>query len=218
MKSRGYSHTSEIVNSKRGPVLCFAKQVAAIESALHANVELNAGTIELDFLELKYFCRLSTGRFDFFHKDFDKYEQIIYTYAAQCMSIDVFTVLDSWKVQRDGVSEEEAEDVKPKKTIKDRKLAFWNEIVPVAKKRGYDKKECIKFYNHWTQMNPGGKKMWFEKLRATKTFDTGKRLTTWFSNAENFKFEKRDRTEKIADKQNQALKQRDKSYDPKTLF
>jgi hypothetical protein len=47
-----------------------------------------------------------------------------------------------------------------------------------------NKEEVIKFWNYWTEPNKSKSKMKFE---IEKTWDTKKRLATWFSNAEKFK-------------------------------
>ena len=47
----------------------------------------------------------------------------------------------------------------------------------------------IKFFNYWTETNPGGKKMRFEYAK-NKPFDISKRLKRWNENAEKWKKEK----------------------------
>jgi len=53
-----------------------------------------------------------------------------------------------------------------------------------------NKQEVINFWNHWTQPEQGKKNPRL-KFEMEKTWDTKKRLVTWFRNAENFKSNKK---------------------------
>ena len=68
----------------------------------------------------------------------------------------------------------------PKKTLSDRKRDFANEIAVYKDK--YPREMLIEFYDYWTERNPNGLKMAFEKQRTKRAFHTGRRLATWFKN------------------------------------
>jgi len=67
-----------------------------------------------------------------------------------------------------------------KKTLSDRKRDFALEIASYKDK--YPRKMLVEFYDYWTERNPNGLKMKFEKIRTKSTFHTGRRLATWFKN------------------------------------
>ncbi len=61
--------------------------------------------------------------------------------------------------------------------IKARGHSFGEKLIPYVKQYG---KEMIRaFFDYWTEVNDGGKKMRFEK---ETTFDLSKRLARWYSN------------------------------------
>jgi len=66
------------------------------------------------------------------------------------------------------------------KTLNERRQLFAMEIAEYKDK--YPREMLLEFYLYWTQINPNGNKMFFEKLRTKKVFDTGRRLSTWFKN------------------------------------
>lgn len=70
-----------------------------------------------------------------------------------------------------------AEKSATKKTIKEREIEFYNELVPYIEIYGKDMIRA--FYNYWSQKNKDGKKMLWEKQRA---FEISKRLVTWSHN------------------------------------
>jgi hypothetical protein len=178
MKSRGYSGSTMISDSTKGRTCYYQKQISSLGAAIHASVNVWSEQIELSFIQLKFLVTLSTGKFDVYHKDFERYEQIILTYAAICVEVNPFDVLNEWKG-------EEKEPPAPKKTIKERKAELWEKVRQNGKKKDYAKEMCLAFYNYWTEMNEGGKKMRFE---MEKVFDTPKRMVTWHSNNINSSF------------------------------
>jgi hypothetical protein len=74
-------------------------------------------------------------------------------------------------------------------TVEERKINFKNEIKEHSHKYpNLDQEDLSKFFNHWTQMNPNGRKMTFEKIRDKSAFDVSLRLSTWSKN--KIKFDK----------------------------
>lgn len=65
----------------------------------------------------------------------------------------------------------------PKRTLEDRRQSFYDALIPYLNE--YDKKMIREFFDYWSQVNEGGRKMHFEKQ---KTFEIGKRLATWKRN------------------------------------
>jgi hypothetical protein len=175
MKDRGYDLMSECMTAGETSAVNFISHITD-EVTIHAKVRLKSETVLLSFVELKYFCNLIVGEFDLHHKEFEKYEQVLVTYAAQCVGLDVFAILDKLKPK---AVEEVTAPKKDEVPIKVRKRALWDEVVKVGKDKSYHKDMCLEFYDHWTEMNPGGKKMRFE---MQKIFDVEKRLRTWLSN------------------------------------
>jgi len=82
------------------------------------------------------------------------------------------------------VKEEEKEKFGADKsaTIEQRALIFRDEVAKHLP--NYSKEMLRSFYDYWTEMNQGGRKMRFE---MQKVFDISKRLATWHRN-ENNKF------------------------------
>lgn len=68
-----------------------------------------------------------------------------------------------------------------KKSIEDRKADFKKSLSPFLEKYGKDL--LNEFYKKWTEKNPRGRKMRFEK---EKTFDVSLRLETWKKNSEKW--------------------------------
>ena len=64
------------------------------------------------------------------------------------------------------------------KTIEERKHTFGEALIPYLDK-GYSKEMIRAFFDYWTQVNDGGRKMHFEKQ---KTFQIANRLATWKRN------------------------------------
>jgi hypothetical protein len=64
-----------------------------------------------------------------------------------------------------------------KKPIEERKKDFVNLLQPYLEQCG--SQMLNEFYAYWTEMNPGGSKMRFER---EKVFDVGRRLATWKHN------------------------------------
>ena len=65
----------------------------------------------------------------------------------------------------------------PEQELKERKLAFGMQLKPF--KGMYQRSMLAEFYNYWTEVKEGGRKMRFEK---EKTFEIAKRLARWSKN------------------------------------
>ena len=64
-----------------------------------------------------------------------------------------------------------------KQTVEARRYAFGERLIPYISQ--YGKQEIRRFFDYWTEMNPNGQKMRFEK---EKTFEVSKRLARWNMN------------------------------------
>ncbi len=64
--------------------------------------------------------------------------------------------------------------------LEQRQKLFYDEVAKFA--NVYPRHILRSFYEHWTEINPGGRKMAFEKARAKGTFEVGKRLGRWYHN------------------------------------
>ncbi len=78
----------------------------------------------------------------------------------------------------DSVSGHQA-DIKrtPEQELKDRKLAFGMQLKPFSEM--YPRPMLVEFYDYWTEVKEGGRKMRFEKEKA---FEMAKRLARWSKN------------------------------------
>lgn len=65
----------------------------------------------------------------------------------------------------------------PEQELKDRKLAFGMQLKPFNET--YPRPMLAEFYDYWTEVKEGGRKMRFEK---EKTFEIAKRLARWSKN------------------------------------
>lgn len=65
----------------------------------------------------------------------------------------------------------------PEQELKERKLAFGMQLKPFNGM--YQRSMLAGFYNYWTEVKEGGRKMRFEK---EKTFEIAKRLARWSKN------------------------------------
>ena len=65
----------------------------------------------------------------------------------------------------------------PEQELKDRKLAFGMQLKPFS--GTYPRPMLAEFYDYWTEVKEGGRKMRFEK---EKTFEIAKRLVRWSKN------------------------------------
>lgn len=65
----------------------------------------------------------------------------------------------------------------PEQELKERKLAFGMQLKPFNGM--YQRSMLAEFYNYWTEVKEGGRKMRFEK---EKTFEIAKRLARWSKN------------------------------------
>lgn len=70
-------------------------------------------------------------------------------------------------------------------TIEERQILFRNKVAEYLK--DYPKETLREFYDYWTEMNEGGRKMRFE---MQKVFDINKRLITWKRNESKNKYGK----------------------------
>lgn len=86
-------------------------------------------------------------------------------------------------------TKKEGEKVSPP-TLEDRKISFKNSLDPFLET--YGKEMLNKFFRHWTEMNPNGKKMRFEMQTV---FEVSKRLVTWKEN--DLKFSKNGNNQKL---------------------
>ncbi len=64
-------------------------------------------------------------------------------------------------------------------SMEERRSAFVEDLKPYLAK--YGREMLNRFYQYWTQVNPGRKKMLFERQKA---FEIGKRLATWRRNSD----------------------------------
>lgn len=94
------------------------------------------------------------------------------------------TEMPQSKVNEIKVNETKLKKNKPKindadksATLEERQKTFMLKVAEF--KNEYTKEMLRAFYNYWTEMNEGGKKMRFE---AQKFFDISKRLNTWSNN------------------------------------
>ena len=73
--------------------------------------------------------------------------------------------------------------IKEKRKLKRniRRIKFARSVLKYKNK--YSRELLKEFYGHWTEMNEGGRKMLYE---MKKTFDVGRRLGTWFRNAQEW--------------------------------
>lgn len=65
----------------------------------------------------------------------------------------------------------------PEQELKERKLAFGMQLKPFS--GTYPRPMLAEFYNYWTEVKEGGRKMRFEKEKA---FEIAKRLARWSKN------------------------------------
>lgn len=74
----------------------------------------------------------------------------------------------------------------PEQELKDRKLAFGMQLKPFNET--YPRPMLAEFYNYWTEVKEGGRKMRFEK---EKTFEIAKRLARWKRNDDERKLSRK---------------------------
>jgi hypothetical protein len=198
MEKRGYESISHSQSGDEIVSINFIKPLND-QITIHAKVELKSASITLSFRELKYFCELRCHSIAYDHKDFEKYEQIMMIYVAKCLDIDVFSTLTAWRFINGDGFEEKPEAKQPKKNVKERKRELWDKIVVYGKQKNYSQKMCLAFYNYWTEMNEGGKKMRFE---MQKVFNVEGRLRTWASKDEEYNMRTKNFVEQKVEKQN----------------
>ena len=74
----------------------------------------------------------------------------------------------------------------PEQELKDRKLAFGMQLKPFNET--YPRPMLAEFYDYWTEVKEGGRKMRFEK---EKTFEIAKRLARWKKNDDERKLSRK---------------------------
>jgi hypothetical protein len=74
----------------------------------------------------------------------------------------------------------------PEQELKDRKLAFGMQLKPFS--GTYPRPMLAEFYDYWTEVKEGGRKMRFEK---EKTFEIAKRLARWKRNDDERKLSRK---------------------------
>ena len=74
----------------------------------------------------------------------------------------------------------------PEQELKDRKLAFGMQLKPFN--GTYPRPMLAEFYDYWTEVKEGGRKMRFEK---EKTFEIAKRLARWKRNDDERKLSRK---------------------------
>lgn len=74
----------------------------------------------------------------------------------------------------------------PEQELKDRKLAFGMQLKPFNET--YPRPMLAEFYDYWTEVKEGGRKMRFEK---EKTFEIAKRLVRWKKNDDERKLSRK---------------------------
>lgn len=210
---------------------------------LYATVNLVKATVDISFIELKRSCQLLTGSLAYDHRDFEEFEQILLIYASQCTGADPFAILNGWlatlpekpvediwndictvaagtpiapEVITDTPRPPEAEAYKaPKKDIKARKREFWDELMPVAKQRGWTKEQTFKFYSYWTEENKSGKKF---RRENENFFDITKRMATFDSRDNTQVGNRKSFADQKAEKQTAELKKQTQVIQTKNVF
>lgn len=74
----------------------------------------------------------------------------------------------------------------PEQELKERKLAFGMQLKPFSEI--YPRPMLAEFYDYWTEVKEGGRKMRFEK---EKTFEIAKRLARWKKNDDERKLSRK---------------------------
>lgn len=74
----------------------------------------------------------------------------------------------------------------PEQELKERKLAFGMQLKPFGEI--YSRPMLAEFYDYWTEVKEGGRKMRFEK---EKTFEIAKRLARWKKNDDERKLSRK---------------------------
>ena len=83
-----------------------------------------------------------------------------------------------------------AEEPPEERTLEQRKEEFRAKLISLTLesdqktyKSPYNKEMLKKFWNHWTELSPNGRKFRFEKQA---TFDMSRRLATWVTRSKTF--------------------------------
>lgn len=225
MKERGYTLVSTQQKSDgTNRRLNFLKVAEKKFESIHASVFIEQGNMELTFGNLNFFFYLSSVKFDFFHKDFLKFENSLLMYVALCVgehATEIMEYIKAKKAKDDSDSQQPSitlDRPKKEKSIKERKREFWDEIVAVGKKKAYAKDMCLAFYNYWSEVSDSGKSLRFEiQKRKGGTFDVKGRLVTWANKEKDYKSSYKNVIDKKIEKQNQEIKT-SKTIDKNELF
>lgn len=81
-------------------------------------------------------------------------------------------------------AEESATTTKAKKTLAERKQDFYDSLIPYVTSGKYEPTMVRKFFDFWSEVSDGGRKMKWEKVRDQKngTWNLAGRLAKWKSN------------------------------------
>lgn len=202
MKERGYTQTAHSGNEK---TWYFVKKMDS-KISIRAEVYLATMSVTLSMIELDLCCSIQQKQFDFFTKDFTRFENKIWLYSIACLEADKRADFSVHLID----TEEKPKSLYDK--IDDRKKSLWNSIRQVGKEKGYQKEMCLEFYAYWTEKNPAGKKMRFE---MEKVFDIGRRLNTWLLHDK--KWSKTFVDNKV-EKQEEKLKEKTTIINKKEVF
>lgn len=219
MKQRGYTLTSEAGNGKW---IGFSRDMNGIW--LSAKVFLETEDIEINGGVLKMGCELKVNKFSFTHQRFDEFEKWLYFYGKVCSEIDTIVENLDFIPQRLYMANSEMPSVLPAKEIKkdtleDRIKKFKKNVIEIGKDKGYSPAMCKKFFDYWSEVNQGGKKMRWEIAKSKGgVFNIERRLVTWAGKDQEYNARFLDRDEKKAAKQNEELKQETKKASKKELF
>ena len=225
MKGKGYKMVSEAGNESW---VGFAKDMRGIW--MTATVFLTPESVSMTGGTLKMMCKLTCEKFDMHSKRFADFENVLYLYAKICSQIDNLVDAEgivkqtfgqaAKAIRIEGVNDGDDEGVKQDKNSLEARMAkFKDEVIAIGKEKGYPPAMCKKFFTYWSETNPQGKKMRWE-IQKTKSgvFNTKGRMVTWYGKEGDYNSTFKDRDEKKADKQNQALKKTPTVIDKNELF
>lgn len=225
MKQRGYVMTSEAGN---GSWIGFSKDMNGIWMSANVYLEQESIDIVCGAGTLKMGCKLSVGKFSFDHARFDEFEKWGYFYGKVCSEInEVVEKMDyipqrvamaAYAMKSEGpVNTPQPE--KKKETLEDRIAKFKRAVIAKGKEKGFDPVMCKKFFEYWSEVSDGGKKMRWE-IAKTKggVFNIGRRMVTWGMKEQEYNARFKDRDEKKAEKQNKELRQETKKASKNELF
>lgn len=243
MKKYGYDAVSKTTTTKGEEIITTINYTRSTDIKLsdhfvsiYAEVNLNRRDVKISMVELKLLCYLTTTTFSITHPRFTDFENKILKYAKACVMEDKGSMFSpeepeepKFKFEFDGnhlyliegdekttyIKLEKDETKKDKKTIEDRKMAFWEELKPIAKQKGISKEFALKFYRYWTEHGPNDKTF---RKELQKKFNISMRLNTFLENEKEWKGQKQTYQEKTAQVQNVELKKKNSVIDKNKLF